>query len=237
MPDVCLQNCVFSPCWTVSSHSVCFFPSHGRPIQTDRPFPTELWVIGIQNHPNNGERATISGDIPSPLMPLFKTHTEVVLPTPNQQWGCFACRVVGSWSLGCWEWQRRREVALYAWGEISFRSVFSPLVDFCRDLWPVTSELVGRWSLSVNFSSPMCQSQTRFYSTNHTIGNINEGRERWHICSLSSLGCESQGTMTLLGMLTWLWNFRYCNFLEKVLINLAKAALIILLCLQPKMRN
>ncbi len=141
-------------------------------------------------------------------MPLFKTCTEFVLPTPNQQLGCFACSVVGSWSLGGWEWQRRQEVALYAWGEISFRSVFSPLVDFCRDLWPVTSELVGRWSLSVNFSSPMCQSQTRFYSTNRTSGNINERRKRWHICSLSSLGLwKSRNKWTLLGMLTWLWNF------------------------------
>lgn len=81
--DVCLQNCVFSPCRTVSIHSVCLSPSHGRPVQTDRPFPTELWVIGIQNHTNNRERASISGDIPCLLIPLFSTHQSSVAHTQS----------------------------------------------------------------------------------------------------------------------------------------------------------
>lgn len=66
----------------------------------------------------------------------------------------------------------------------------------------------------------------------HYGGNphINEGRQRWHICSLSALGCERQGAMTLLGMLTWLWNWRNCNFL----INLEKTALTVMINLSNR---
>lgn len=184
---MCLQNCVFSPCWTVSSHSVWFSLSHGRPIQTDRPFPTELWVIGIQNHPNNRERAKISGDIPSPLMPLFKTRTEVVLPTPNRQWGCFACSVVGSWSLGGWEWQRRREVGLYAWGEIFFRSVFPPRLGISVGIYDLSPRSWWGGDLSVSISAALCVNLRQGFTQQTALVEILTREERGGIFAASAL--------------------------------------------------